>query len=131
MDRLILDTGVLIAAVRGRATVPDDADIAIPAVVIAEYLAGVRLDQDAERQAAQQAFLDEVLTMLPICDYDREVAEHHAQLLAHTARAGRRRGPHDLIIAATARATNRTIFTTDGHAGFGELPGIDVQIVSG
>ena len=29
MDRLILDTGVLVATVRGRATVPDDADIAI------------------------------------------------------------------------------------------------------
>ena len=66
MDRLILDTGVLVAAVRGRAAVPNDADVAIPAVVIAEYLAGVHLDQDAGRQAAQRAFLEEVLAVIPI-----------------------------------------------------------------
>jgi tRNA(fMet)-specific endonuclease VapC len=30
---------------------------------------------------------------------------------------------HDLIIAATARATGRTLITTDGRARFEELPG--------
>ena len=130
MDRLILDTGVLVATVRGRATVPDDADIAIPAVAIAEYLAGVHLDPDAGRQAAQKAFLNEVLAVIPVCDYDRNVAEHHADLLADTARAGRRRGPHDLIIAATARATARTILTTDVQARFDELPDVDARVIA-
>lgn len=128
MDRLILDTGVLVAAVRSRLTVPDDADVAIPAVVIAEYLAGVRLDPDAGRRAAQSAFLDEVLAVVPTCDYTRSVAEHHADLLAHTAREGKPRGPHDLIIAATARATGRTILTTDVRARFGELPDVSALI---
>lgn len=127
MDRLILDTGVLVAAVRGLATVPDDADVAIPAIVIAEYLAGVHLDRDAGRQAAQQAFLAEVLTVIPICAYDRSVAEHHAALLASTAREGRRRGTHDLIVAATARATGRTILTADLHARFDELPDVKAR----
>ena len=130
MDRLILDTGVLVATVRGRATVPDDADIAIPAVAIAEYLAGVHLDPDAGRQAAQKAFLTEVLAVVPVCDYDRTVAEHHADLLADTARAGRRRGPHDLIIAATARATGRTILTTDMQARFDELPDVNARVIA-
>ncbi len=130
MDRLILDTGVLVATVRGRATVPDDADIAIPAVAIAEYLAGVHLDPDAGRQAAQKAFLTEVLAVVPVCDYDRTVAEHHADLLADTARTGRRRGPHDLIIAATARATGRTILTTDMQARFDELPDVKARVIA-
>lgn len=130
MDRLILDTGVLVAAVRGRLSVPDDADIALPAIVIAEYLAGVQLDGDARRQAAQRAFLHEVLAVVPVCDYTQSVAEHHADLLAHTAGEGRRRGPHDLIIAATARATGRTIFTTDRRAFFGELPDVKARIAS-
>ena len=130
MDRLILDTGVLVATVRGRATVPDDADIAIPAVAIAEYLAGVHLDPDAGRQAAQKAFLNEVLAVVPVCDYDRTVAEHHADLLADTARTGRRRGPHDLIIAATARATGRTILTTDVQARFDELPDVNARVIA-
>ena len=130
MDRLILDTGVLIAAVRGRATVPDDADIAIPAIVIAEYLAGVHLDKDAGRQAAQRAFLDEVLAVMPVCAYDRSVAEHHAALLAYTARQGQRRGAHDLIVAATGRATGRAILTTDLHARFDELPDVTARRIS-
>jgi tRNA(fMet)-specific endonuclease VapC len=130
VDRLILDTGVLVAAVRGRATVPDDADVAIPAIVIAEYLAGVHLDQDAGRQAAQRAFLDEVLAVMPVHEYDRSVAEHHAALLAYTARQGQRRGAHDLIVAATGRATDRTILTTDLQARFGELPDVNARIIS-
>lgn len=129
MDRLILDTGVLVAAVRGRAAVPDDADVAIPAIVIAEYLAGVHLDRDAARQAAQQAFLAEVLAVIPVCVYDRSVAGHHAALLAYTAREGRRRGPHDLIVAATARAVGRTILTTDLHARFDELPDVEARTI--
>ena len=130
MDRLILDTGVLVAAVRGRATVPDDADVAIPAIVIAEYLAGVHLDRDAGRQAAQRAFLDEVLAVIPVHAYDRSVAEHHAALLAYTARQGQRRGPHDLIVAATGRATGRTILTTDQHARFSELPDVNARTIT-
>lgn len=130
MDRLILDTGVLVAAVRGRATVPDDADLAIPAIVIAEYLAGVHLDRDVGRQAAQQAFLAEVLAVIPVCAYDRSVAEHHAALLAYTAREGRRRGTHDLIIAAIARAAGRVILTTDLHARFDELPNVKARTIT-
>ena len=128
MERLILDTGVLVAAVRGQITVPDDADITIPAVVIAEYLAGVHLDADAGRQAAQKAFLDYVLAVIPISPYDRTVAEHHAQLLAETARQGRPRGAHDLIIGATARATGRVLLTTDTRARFDELPGVTARV---
>jgi tRNA(fMet)-specific endonuclease VapC len=131
VDRLILDTGVLVAAVRGRVNVPDDADTAIPAVVIAEYLAGMHLDPDAGRQAAQKAFLNDVLAVIPVHDYDRTVAEHHAQLLAYTAREGRRRGAHDLIVAATARATGRTILTTDARARFDELPDVGAHLTTG
>lgn len=127
MDRLILDTGVLVDAVRRRVTVPDDADVAIPAVVIAEYLAGVRRDPDAGRRAAQTALLDAILAVLPVCDYTRAVAEHHADLLAHTASEGEPHGPHDLI-AATARSTGRTIPTTDTRARFGELPDVKARI---
>lgn len=130
MDRLILDTGLLVEAVRRRIPVPDGADISIPAIVVAEYLAGCELDPDAGRRAAQKAFLDEVLTAIPVCDYDRNVAEQHAKLLAHTTREGRRRGPHDLIVAATARATGRTILTTDRHAGFDALPEVTARITA-
>ena len=56
---MILDTGVLVAAVRGRldmAVLPDEDDVALPAVVLGEYLAGVLRDDDHGRRAAHRAF---------------------------------------------------------------------------
>jgi predicted nucleic acid-binding protein len=39
---------------------------------------------------------------------------------------GTPRGAHDLIIAATARATSRTVVTSD-RTGFIDLPGVNVR----
>jgi tRNA(fMet)-specific endonuclease VapC len=59
-----------------------------------------------------------------------EVAVQHAALLAHVRRAGRPRGAHDLIIAATARATDRVLVTTDAKAGFTDLPEVKVRLLA-
>jgi tRNA(fMet)-specific endonuclease VapC len=130
--RLILDTSVLIAGLRDDANLgrlADADDIAVPGVVIAEYLAGVLLDGDPGRAAAQRSFLDEVLEVVPVAGYDRAVADHHAVLLAHTRRNGGQRGVHDLIVAATARASQRTILTADARARFDELPGVSAELL--
>lgn len=133
MARLILDTGVLVAAVCGRldpAAYAEVDDVAIPAVVLAEYLTGVDLDEDPARAAAQRAFLDELLAVLPVVDYTHAVAVHHAALLAHVRGDGRPRGAHDLIIAATARATGRLLVTTDRRAGFSDLPDVEARVLA-
>lgn len=133
MARLILDTGVVIAGVRSNLDVSalaDTDDVAIPAVAVAEYLAGTLLDTDPGRAAAQRAFLDEVLQVLPIHEYNRVVADHHAALLAHVQRTGSKRGAHDLIIAATARATDRIVLTTDERARLEELPEVSTRLVT-
>jgi tRNA(fMet)-specific endonuclease VapC len=130
---LILDTGVLVAAVRGRldpSAYAEEDDVVIPAVVLAEYLTGVELDEDPARAAAQRAFLDELLAVLPVADYTSVVADHHAALLAYVRRDGRPRGAHDLIIAATARATGRLLVTTDQRAGFADLPGVQARLTT-
>lgn len=132
MARLILDTAVLIDGARGHvdmALLADDDDVAIPAVVIAEYLAGNRLDPNPGRAAAQRAFLDDVLNVVPVHVYDRAVADHHASLLAHVQRSGSKRGVHDLIIAATARATGRVVVTTDERARFSDLPDVKARLL--
>lgn len=134
MARLILDTGVIIAGARGRvdlSAMADADDVALPAIAVAEYLVGTLLDTDPGRAAAQRAFLDDVLQVLPLCDYDRTVADHHAALLAHVQQSGSKRGTHDLIIAATARATSRVVLTTDARARFGELPEVTARVIVG
>lgn len=133
MARVILDTGVLVAAVRGRldlAEIAEEDDVALPAVALAEYLTGVEFDPDPARRAVQQAFLEELLAVTPVADYTPEVAIQHAALLAHVRRTGRPRGAHDLIIAATAQATDRLLVSTDAQAGFTDLPEVKVRLLT-
>lgn len=133
MERLILDTGVLIQAARGDLDleeISDESDPAVPAIVVAEYLVGVKLDDNPGRRAAKQAFLDNVLAAVPVEDYTLDVADVHAELIAATRADGKPRGPHDLIIAATARATGRTILTTDRRARFTSLPEVTARVLS-
>lgn len=131
MERLILDTGVLVEAARGRLAldgISDESDPAVPAIVVAEYLVGVHRDSDPGRSAAKRDFLTKVLSAIPVEDYTVGVAESHAELIASTRSEGKPRGPHDLIVAATAHATGRTILTTDGRAQFDALPGVSARV---
>lgn len=127
MERVILDTTVLIAAERGRVDLTAlrerDDDVCIAAITAAELLTGVER-ADGARRAARQEFVDGVLALVPVEDYTLDVARVHARLLAYVQREGKPRGAHDLIIAATAAATARGVMTTDSKARFAELPGI-------
>ncbi|MCE7007741.1 PIN domain-containing protein [Kibdelosporangium philippinense] len=133
MARLILDTGVLVHAVRGRldlSRLTDEDDVSIPAVVVAEYLTGVLQDHNEARRTVQRAFLDEVLTVVPIENYDPLIAQHHAELMVHVRQTSQPRGAHDLIIAATARATGRILLTTDASAEFDKLPEVQARLIT-
>lgn len=82
-----------------------------------------------ELAGTRRAFLDLVLQSLPVEPYTDRVADRHAQLLAHVRREGTTRGAHDLIIAATALSTGRTVLTADGNAEFDPLPGVPSRLV--
>jgi tRNA(fMet)-specific endonuclease VapC len=129
VERLILDTGVLIAAERGRldlaALATRDDDLVIAAVTAAELLGGVERASE-ERRAARQTFTEGIFALVPVEDYTLDVARVHARLLAHVRKEGKPRGAHDLIIAATAAATGRSVMTLDDKAGFDSLPGVRV-----
>jgi tRNA(fMet)-specific endonuclease VapC len=99
--------------------------VTIAALTAAELLVGVEL-ADAERRNNREAFVEAVLKAVSIEHYDLAVARAHASLLAHTQRVGRPRGAHDLIIAATGRARERLVITTD-FDGFADLPGVLVR----
>jgi tRNA(fMet)-specific endonuclease VapC len=133
LHRLILDTTVLVAGERGQLPlddlIGDEDDVAIAAITVAELLVGVE-PADAVHRSRRRALVDSVVATLPVEDYDLDVARSHAQLLAHAQRSGRRRGAHDLVIAATALARNRIVVTAD-RTGFGDLPGVAVRVVPG
>ncbi len=131
--RLIVDTGVLVASGLARTqlagVITEDDDLVMAAVTVAELRTGIELATEPHR-AARSEFLVKVLETLPVESYELATAEAHGRLLAHVHRSGRRPGAHDLVIAATAVATNRTVLTTDRNAHFDDLPGVDCIVLS-
>ena len=129
MSRLLLDTTFLIDAERFGAEldtlIDDDDDVAIAAITVAELRVGALL-ADAPRRSTRDAYVNDIIASISILDYDLKVAEAHAELLVAVRSQGKPRGAHDLIIAATAKAFDRTVLSADG-SGFHDLPGIDVR----
>lgn len=105
--------------------IADYDEVAIAAITIAELLVGVQLADDNHRGARQQ-FVDDLMEVIPVVDYDATVASSHAELLVAVRRQGRPRGAHDLIIAATAQATQREVLSADRTA-YDDLPGVTVR----
>jgi tRNA(fMet)-specific endonuclease VapC len=107
----------------------DSDDVAVAAITVAELRVGVQLAKGRRREK-REGFVAAVLDAVSIEPYDLDVAEAHAALLAHVRRTGTPRGAHDLIIAATARARERQVVSSD-RAGFVELPGVSISDGSG
>ncbi|HET6191989.1 MAG TPA: PIN domain-containing protein [Trebonia sp.] len=125
--RLILDTNVLIAYERGtinRAALDDD-ELAIASVSVAEYRVGIELADTPERAERARA-LAAITSVIDVLDYTAITAAQHGQLLAHVRKSGTPRRAHDLIIAAHAAETGRTVVSRDAKARFSDLPGITV-----
>lgn len=124
--RLILDTNVLIAYEGG--TLDRDAldndELAVAAVSIAEYRVGIELADTASRAADRARALATVTSIVVVLDYTEATAAHHARLIAHVRRTGTPRGARDLIIAAHAAESGRTVLSLDANARFGSLPGV-------
>ena len=131
MTRLLLDTTFLVDAERSgeglEDALEDDDDVAIAAVTVAELRVGALL-ADPRRRASRHAYVEDVLATIPVLAYDANVAEAHAELLVEVRAQGKPRGAHDLIIAATAKAFDRTIVSADQSA-FEDLPGVDIRRV--
>ncbi|MFD0772681.1 type II toxin-antitoxin system VapC family toxin [Streptomonospora algeriensis] len=126
--RLILDTNVLIAYERGtidRSALDSD-ELAIAAITVAEYRVGIERADTAARAAARARALAAITSAVDVLDYTETTAAHHAALIAHIRRNGTPRGAHDLIIAAHAVETDRTVVSRDAQARFADLPGVHI-----
>jgi tRNA(fMet)-specific endonuclease VapC len=125
--RLILDTNVLIAYERGtidRAALDTD-ELAVAAVSIAQYRVGIDLADTPARAADRARALTAITSAVDVLDYTEATAACHARLIAHARRVGMPRGAHDLIIAAHAMQTERTVLTFDAKARFADLRGVN------
>jgi predicted nucleic acid-binding protein len=99
-------------------------ELAVAAITIAEYRGGIELTDTAECAAARARALAAIESAVDVLAYTDTTAAQHVRLIAHVRRTGTPRGAHDLIIAAHAAETGRTVLTRDLKAGFTGLPGV-------
>lgn len=115
---LIIDTSALVALERRGVAVATlvehhgEEPVAMPSIVWAEILVGVRLASDPALAARRRARVEEILAVIPIVPFDESVAEHYADVFAECTKAGTPIPQNDMAVAATAR-----------HLGYGVLVG--------
>lgn len=130
MAELLLDTGVLISAERGRdaaaelAAIVAGRPVSISVVTASELLHGVHRASGAIR-TKRAAFVEGVLAAMAPLPIDEPVARLHARLGADLAERGETIGTHDLWIAATAALHDLEVVTTDPHE-FTRIEGLKV-----
>jgi tRNA(fMet)-specific endonuclease VapC len=130
----LIDSSVLIAAERGAigldiiASRLAEEDVAISAVTASELLHGIHRAKTAAQSHRRQAFVEGLLSQIPVIPFDLTVARVHASLWADLAKRGIAAGERDLMIGATAIARNYGVATRDERS-FSKIPGLTVQLM--
>lgn len=73
----------------------------ISVVTASELLVGVERADTAERRALRGAFVENLLSSIPVLEFSVPVARTHARMLAALSKSSTA-GAHDALIAATA-----------------------------
>ena len=126
---VILDTTVLIAAERKTLSMPrllDDPSVdlvGIAAITVSELLQGSLRTTCADLRMRRAAFVEAIISHLPVLPFGEVEARRHADLWAHLLKAGEMIGLHDLLIAATALANGHAVATLD-RRDFERIPGL-------
>ncbi len=131
---LVIDTSALVALERSATPWEGGAcgaeEAAIPAIVYAELMVGVRLADNKERAAQRQAKIDALVATIPVVEFGSAVAERWADLYAALSKTGRLIPANDLAVAATAVAIGFGVLVGPGdEAHFRMVPGLRVVVL--
>jgi tRNA(fMet)-specific endonuclease VapC len=91
---LVIDTSALVAFERSGRGLTDalsklgEETVVLPAIVLAEVLAGVQLADTPARAAARRAKIDALTKRVPVVPFGPATAEHWAAVFAALQRAG-------------------------------------------
>jgi tRNA(fMet)-specific endonuclease VapC len=128
----LIDTSVFIELERSDRPLDDilrDAwsePIALASITAAELLVGVEAANSTARRQQRAAFVETILTHFLVFPLDIGVARVHARLRAELERSGRRVGPYDPIVAATAVTHGYDVLTLNIRE-FRQVPGLRVR----
>ena len=122
----LLDTNILIAALKGHAPVRERLEaiplssVRLSSIVLGELLFGAEKSLHGERNRARRA---ELTGRLPLVGVEAATSDHYARIRATLERAGTPIGANDLWIAAQGLAINATL-VTDNIREFLRVPGL-------
>jgi predicted nucleic acid-binding protein len=132
---LVIDTSALVALERAAenwtAGLPSE-PAAVPAIVYAELLVGVKMADSRRRADARRETIDALLATIPIVDFGPAEAERWADLYGQLSRAGKLIPANDLVVAATAleRGYGVLVGPTD-EAHFRRVPNLRLIVLGG
>lgn len=130
---LLIDTSAVVALERGASRWEDglsDEPVAVPSIVYAELLVGVRLANTPERAASRQKKIDALISRVPVVEFGSGAAERWAHLFADLRRAGTLIPSNDLVVAATALNIGFGVLvgpSDEGH--FRSVQGLRVEVL--
>jgi len=127
--RYLLDTNILIAAMKGVQKVRDKlaniplSDLLLCPVVLGELQLGVEKSQHREKNAVRLARLVEGIQLAVL---DAETSRHYGQIRAELERLGKPIGANDYWIAAQGRALGAVV-VTDNTGEFSRVSGLQIE----
>jgi len=115
---VLIDTAVFIRWERERRQVDfgrwsSYGNAGVSVITASELLIGVRRANSEERRLRREAFVEGILSRLPVIEINLGIARVHAEILVDLAIKGSLIGTHDLWIAATARYCDYAVLTTN------------------
>ncbi len=128
-ERYLLDTNILIAALKGHPAVREHletvplASLLLSSVVLGELEFGVEKSAHAKRNRQRLA---ELIQRLPLLGIDANAARHYGRIRAQLERQGAPIGANDLWIAAQAISAGTTL-VTDNQREFRRVEGLSLQ----
>ena len=129
---VLIDTSILIAHERGQLDVAarvhrrEDEEFFLSVISASELLHGVYRALNPAIRSKRLAFVEAVLSALPLLAIDIGVARVHAALWSTLAQKGQMIGVHDSWLAATCIAHDLTLVTANIRE-FNRVPGMRVE----
>ena len=99
----------------------------IAAITASELLVGVHLASTAKKRLKRSAFVEGIISKIPVLEFDENVARAYAEVYAQFLKPRKKAAAnvHDLQIGATALAHGFAVLTNN-KTDFKKIPGLDV-----
>lgn len=105
--------------------------VAIPAIVLAEVLVGVRMAGSPGQAAERQRKVDALTSRVAVVPFDVDVAARWAELFVFLRARGSAIPANDLCVAATALHLDLGVLVGPGdESHFRRVPGLRVEVLA-